>query len=128
VSDKRPASYLTTYDFAKLNNACLPIREAFCHCVYLVGSVLTEESYRDVDVRVLLEDEKFDELFGGRIFIWSVVNLGIAAYLRDVTGLPIDFQIQRRTEANEKFSGMRNPIGTDARPYAGGGDATGLLK
>jgi hypothetical protein len=61
---------------------------------------------------------------GGIEFFWSITCLGIATYLRQVTGLPIDYQIQRMTEANAKHTGVRNPIGTRARPYAGGGDAT----
>jgi hypothetical protein len=43
--------------------------------------------------------------------------------LAQQTGLPVDYQIQRMTEANAKYDGMRNPIGR-RRTYAGGGDAT----
>jgi hypothetical protein len=34
------------------------------------------------------------------------------------------YQVQRMTQANERFSGPRNPIGVP-RLFAGGGDATG---
>lgn len=44
--------------------------------------------------------------------------------LTEDTGLPIDFQIQRMTEANAKYDGPRNPLGAGRRDYAGGGDAT----
>lgn len=123
-------SYLTADDFAKLNNACLPLAEAFGGSVYLVGSALSDPGFRDVDVRLILDDEQFDQTFrriDGRppSLAWGVICQGIAAHLRQVTGLPIDFQIQRMTEANEKYGdGKRNPMGRRARPYAGGGDAT----
>ena len=91
---------------------------------YLVGSVTEKADYRDIDIRTILADEEFDALFKGREFVWSVTCLGIATYLTQVSGLPVDYQIQRRTQANENFTGMRNPIGSRARPFAGGGDAT----
>ena len=92
---------------------------------YLVGSATAKDDYRDVDIRTILDDDEFDALFGGREFFWSLTCLGISTYLHEVTGLPVDFQIQRRAEANEKYvAGIRNPIGVRARPYAGGGDAT----
>ena len=123
----RPGSYLTTVDFARLNHGCLIVTEAFgWGSTFLVGSVLEGDLFRDVDVRTILDDDEFDALFHGRVFFWSLVCLSIGTYLRQVTGLPIDYQIQRRTEANAKHSGPRNPIGTKARPFAGGGDATNL--
>jgi hypothetical protein len=77
-----------------------------------------------VDVRVILEDGEFDRLFPEEP-MWSLFCLGMTEYLCRVSGLPIDFQVQRRTEANEKFGDKpRNPIGTTDRPFAGGGDAT----
>ena len=123
----RPASYLTTVDFARLNHGCLVVTEAFgWGTTFLVGSVLEGDLFRDVDVRTILDDDEFDALFHGRVFFWSLVCLSIGTYLRQVTGLSIDYQIQRRTEANEKHSGIRNPIGTKGRAFAGGGDATNL--
>ena len=122
---ERRVSYLTTAEFARLNHACLLVAEAFgSMTTYLVGSSLDKDDYRDIDVRTILEDERFDELFGGREFFWSITCLGIATYLTQVSGLPVDYQIQRRTQANEKFRGVRNPMGARARPFAGGGDAT----
>ena len=118
------SSFLSTADFARLNHGCLLVSEAFGGDTYLVGSVLETEVWRDVDVRTILADDEFDAIFGGRPFLWSVTCLGKATYLRQVTGLPIDYQIQRMTEANAKHAGVRNAIGTRARPFAGGGDAT----
>ena len=47
----------------------------------------------------------------------------IGAYLKDRTGLPIDFQIQRTDIANAAHDGPRNPLGM-GRVFAGGGDGT----
>lgn len=125
LMSERKVSFLTTADFARLNHACLPLVEAFgWGTTYLVGSSLDKDDYRDIDVRTILKDEDFDAIFSGREFFWSITCLGIATYLSQVSGLPLDYQIQRRTQANEKFTGVRNPIGTRGRPYAGGGDAT----
>jgi hypothetical protein len=122
----RKVSYLSTADFAKLNHACLLVSEAFGNfTTYLVGSATAKAAYRDVDVRTILDDEEFDAIFAGREFFWSLTCLGITTYLKEMTGLPVDFQIQRRTQANENYeAGTRNPIGKRARPFAGGGDAT----
>jgi hypothetical protein len=118
-------SYLTPAQFALLNDACIPVAEAFESSPYLVGSATERPDFRDVDLRMILTDEEFDHWFGGRVLLWSMVCQAISHYLRNVTGLPIDFQIQRMTEANTKHpTTHRNPMGMRARPYAGGGDAT----
>lgn len=120
------ACMLTTSQLADLNTACTPLAEAFGFGTYLVGSALTDPDFRDVDVRLILDDEEFDRRFGDSEFVWGVMCRGIAALLVKMTGLPIDFQIQRQTEANEKFPGPgnRNALGGRARLFAGGGDAT----
>lgn len=118
-------SYLTTAEFAILNDACLVIKDAFGATPYLVGSATRSADYRDVDIRLILTDEDFDHWFSGRELLWSLVCLSIGRHLSDLTRLPIDFQIQRMTEANERYGeGFRHPIGRRRRPYAGGGDAT----
>lgn len=118
-------SHLTTSEFTILNNACIPITDAFDGPPYLVGSVTERGDFRDVDLRVILLDEEFDALFCGRERLWSLMCMSISHHLRAVTGLPVDFQIQRMTEANEKYSaGYRTALGLDPHLYAGGGDAT----
>lgn len=108
-----------------LNNAAIPITEAFGHCPYIVGSSLKERGYRDVDVRSILPDDEFDAIFEGREFLWSLLCLAVSDYLSRASSLPVDYQIQRMTEANEKYGGeQRNAIGVRACSYAGGGDAT----
>jgi hypothetical protein len=117
-------SYLTTSQFAVLNDACIAVCEAFGSPPHLVGSVTERPDFHDVDLRLILADEDFDHWFDGRVMLWSLVCLAIGRHLAHLTGLPIDFQIQRMTEANEKYPGVRNPMGMRSRPYAGGGDAT----
>ena len=81
------------------------------------------DGYRDVDVRLILEDDEFDKVIGTDRARWELLSLAIGDYLRLRTRLPIDFQIQRQTEANERHDKPRNPLGM-ARTFAGGGDGT----
>ncbi len=93
------------------------IEEAFGHLPYLVGSAANGKTWRDVDVRLVLPDEEFDALFPGHCKPdavdgrWSLVCAAIAELGRVRTGLPIDFQIQRTTEANERYTGARHALG-----------------
>lgn len=134
MSDERQrvrANWLPAPHFFNLNQACGMLVEAFGHCVYLVGSSLERRDYRDVDVRVILEDAEFDRLFPGAGEgpawnpLWSVMCSAISLHLSQQSGLPVDFQIQRMTEANEKHpggGGRRHPIGLFLVPVKG--DAT----
>lgn len=70
--------------------------------------------WRDVDVRCMLDDDEFDRVFPGA---WpspygyptgprlALLNVAVSEWLRARTGLPIDFQFQRLTQANEMFPG-----------------------
>lgn len=94
------------------------IDEAFGHLPFLVGSAARSKQWRDVDVRLILPDDEFDALFprhtkpaftDGR---WSLMCAAIAELGRARTGLPIDFQIQRMTDANELYGGgVRHALG-----------------
>jgi hypothetical protein len=117
-------SFLSTRDIANLNHACVPIADALgdvAYGPYLVGSSTESSDYRDVDVRLIMKDEHFDAIFGDRTRFWSLFCWSISEWLTKATDLPIDFQVQRMTEANEKFPGTRNPMGVP-RHFAGGGD------
>lgn len=83
------------------------VRHAFGEMAYHVGSSLEKkDGWRDVDVRVLLPDEEWDRLklgnpenpHGNRR--WVALTLAWSAFGRQLTGLPIDFQLQQRTHAN----------------------------
>lgn len=93
------------------------IEEAFGRLPYLVGSAAVGKTWRDVDVRLILPDDEFDALFPGHMRPsrcdgkWALICAGIAELGRLRTGLPIDFQIQRQTEANELYDGVRHALG-----------------
>lgn len=123
---------LTTTEMYHLDQACQLIGKAFGgEHPYLVGTagVGGAESYRDVDVRLMLDAEEFAAACPTRER-WELLCLSIGAYLSSRTSLPIDFQVQRADEANARFSGPRNPLGIQhadgrsGRVFAGGGDAT----
>jgi hypothetical protein len=77
----------------------------------------------------MLDDDEFAEACP-TLDRWQLLCLTISAYLSQRTGLPVDFQIQRVREANERYGGKpRNPLGMSgdaARIFAGGGDGTPL--
>lgn len=91
------------------------IRDYFGHVPYHVGSSLTTKDWRDVDVRLILPDDEFTERFG--IHQGAAVNpklaaitLAFSALGKAMTGLPIDFQIQPQTWANEHYPHSRSAL------------------
>jgi hypothetical protein len=89
----------------------MEVRRGFGHACYQVGSSVKQKSgWRDVDVRLLLPDDEYAMYFGDprpehrspRLRAW---NLAWTMLGRQMTGLPIDFQIQQVTLANEEFGG-----------------------
>lgn len=117
--------YLSTVDLYRLDRACRDLWALDdCGGVYLVGSASERPDFRDVDVRLILPDERFDALFGHAPELWGLFCYAVSRQLAADTGLPVDFQVQRQTEANAKHDGPRNPIGAGRRRFAGMGDAT----
>jgi hypothetical protein len=116
-----------------LENACWPIRRAFIDHddpmsgLYLVGSTMTGEKSngaRDTDVRLMLSDRKYASL-NAVIGMTGIRFLGIAIgqYLASTTGLPIDFQLQQTTAANDEHGPYRNPLGSrDIDSFVGDGE------
>lgn len=99
-----------------LDLACQPLAEAFCdlgYGVFLVGTAADRGEYRDVDVRMILDDKSYNKLAkASSAQGMAFLGLAIGQYLASMTDLPIDFQIQRFTEANAKHAGKtRNPLG-----------------
>ncbi len=114
MAGKKP-HYLTAHPYLALNRAVEPIYDGLPTLgIYLVGSVLERPDFRDVDVRAIMMDEDYDRMFPGgdggtdSDAFWSLLCIGIGAYLSQATGLPIDFQIQRMTEANAMHPGAGN--------------------
>jgi hypothetical protein len=83
-----------------------------------VGSALFAKKWRDVDVRLILDDEEYEGLglgdpqFPHNNAKWISLVLAYSALGKAMTGLPIDFQIEQRTNANEIFKGPRAFIGS----------------
>lgn len=84
------------------------ILDAFGWFPMLVGSSATSKQWRDVDVRLILPDDEFDKLFPDTTSergkaMWGLMCAALSELARQRTGLPVDFQIQRRTQANERY-------------------------
>lgn len=120
----RAASYLSPPDLHRLDWACVPIRKAFGDPPYLVGSVLTRPDFRDIDLRLILDDDVIERMFGADDLyglpdrpsphpLRMLLNIALSDLIASAANAPapIDFQIQSMTEANVPEHGMRNPMG-----------------
>ena len=116
------ATYLDRVQMQRLCDWSRVVRRTFehSHGPYLVGSARERRDWRDVDVRLILPDDQYDQLAA----VMNVDRLGftIALWGQEVTGLPIDFQVQRMTEANERFpgAGNRHPLGMTHQEHIAG--------
>jgi hypothetical protein len=110
-TEKHRVSYLTVSQAYDLNIACRPLA-LFGYGTFHVGSSLERADYHDVDLRCILPNKEFDAMFKDdtdpRL---AFLNTAISEWVQSRTGLPIDFQFQRMTDANEKFKGCRNAVG-----------------
>jgi hypothetical protein len=96
---------------------------AFGHPPYLVGSTLRQMMGEDVipndvDIRVILPDDEYtawgigDPKRPHDNAKWVAFVLAFSELGKRMTGLPIDFQIQQQTDANETTKGnQRSAIG-----------------
>lgn len=112
------ANYVPAPHYFNLNMACIPVADALGYGCYLVGSSLEKRDYRDVDIRAIISDEEWARLFPGLEAghgqwhpLWSMMCAAFSLYLSQHSGLPVDFQIQQQSYANEKFKGRRHAIG-----------------
>lgn len=117
---RRKANHIGAPACFELELACKHLREAFGGFgVYQVGSSLDRADWRDVDLRMILPDDEFAALFPNagpsgqweQDPRWLVMTVAIAAWLKEMTGLPIDFQFQPQGHANERHPGPRNALG-----------------
>lgn len=111
---ENPWCHLDAPDLTRLDLASVVVHD-WLDTPYLVGSCLERPDYRDVDVRVILFDERYDALFPERSPhpLRHLVEVAVTDHYVRATGLRIDFQIQRMTDANKKYSGpgRRHPLG-----------------
>lgn len=117
---KKRANYLTVAQQYNLEQACKVLGPVFGWRTYLVGSVLDRPTWRDVDLRCILADNDFDLLIGEIVYAGKrepnrhrllFLNTVISEWLSARTELPVDFQLQRQTDANLAFAGQRNFVG-----------------
>jgi hypothetical protein len=101
------ATYLGQSDIRLLHEWAASMRHSLA-VPHLVGSALTTADYRDVDVRVILPDDRVQLL--EQLVAVADLNLAWSLWGQKVTGLPIDFQVQSETEAAE-HEGTRHPLG-----------------
>lgn len=123
------ASYIGAPACFALEMACKQVRDAFPLClgIFIVGSALERSDFRDVDVRMIFTDSDFAALFPDVAGLdapwwefdarWTLLTVAISQWMRGQTGLPIDFQFQPQTWANERHDKPRNAHGlTVAKP------------
>lgn len=131
---RRKACYVGAPAHFALELACQHLYDAFCKTkgpsgIYLVGSCLERPDFRDVDVRLMLPDDEFRKLFPRVAHLsnaswemdprWIIMTTTISRWLREQTGLPIDFQFQPMSFANKHHSGRRNSMGMKYAPPEG---------
>jgi hypothetical protein len=122
---RKKASHIGAPAVFKLELACQQLHKAFPESFgcYLVGSAQERPDWRDVDVRCIMVDDEFTKMFpnGGLTPSawefdqrWLILTTSISQWLRDQTGLPIDFQFQAQTFANKAHPGQRSALGMGA--------------
>ena len=100
MTDEKKYQGLGHPDRCLLSLACESVARAFDEPIFWVGSSRRIREYRDVDVRVILSEDRFMELFKEAAPntcnpLWSLMCAGISLQLRSATGgMPVDFQIQ----------------------------------
>lgn len=105
VSNKR-GSALGPHEMMLLHQWGRQLHEAFVTMPYQVGSTLTGNTYRDVDVRMLAPDWLCESELRCK-----TVNLAVTLWGKQVTALPIDFQFQPPDEFHSYGDRYRSALG-----------------
>lgn len=111
--------YVGVPEVFSLGHCCQFICKAFGeYTCYLVGSATARPDFRDVDVVLIISDEKWKALFGstdnGEVLpFWSLMMTSLSEYISKRSGLKIDFKVQSMSQANGKRheGKLRTPIG-----------------
>lgn len=106
--------HLQITDFRILNDWCRLVNDMFSMDVsfgcYLVGGAISDPEPFDVDIRLIMADDVYAARYDDQKR--KYLNLAVSLWGQRVTGLPIDFQIQPQTLANERYGGgKRHAIG-----------------
>lgn len=104
---QRRGTSLSPQELFMLDQWGRQLREAFGETPYLVGSAERGENWRDVDVRMLLPWAE-DVMSGLAVY---TLNIAVTTWGRQVTGLPIDFQMQAASAFHGYDGETRNPLG-----------------
>lgn len=113
--DKEPrATYLLLSQLGKLDMWGRELKyilhtEVTQYGVFLVGSALKRANYRDVDIRHIISNDDFLKMFN--IIDIGYFNQTVSLWGQQVTGLPIDYQIQSIDSIDNKVPGYKHPIG-----------------
>lgn len=117
---KHYATFLDVTSFIELRFAAAIVKGIFDESfgIFLVGSALKRKDWRDVDVRQIISDAEFERRFGEFVEPYEnnkflrAFNLGISGWMRAASHLPIDYQVQPITKANELYPNEpRNGLG-----------------
>lgn len=116
--DKQRVNFLTVSENASIKLAAEPIDRAFAGSLgcYHVGSSITTPNYRDIDIRMIMDDTQFEAIFGPTaaspacLDRWFLICWALSEWMQKRTGLPIDFQIQRQSEAQQYRGQPRNGL------------------
>jgi hypothetical protein len=108
-------NYLSVTELPLLRAWGHEVKLMFGEMPYQVGSSLTRRGWRDVDVRLMLDMEKYDSLLASGIDIYYL-NLSVSLWGQRMTGLPIDFQVQDAFSADIDYDGeRRDPCGINPK-------------
>lgn len=124
---KKGGSYVGVPAIFNLSNCCHLIQQAYPRSTcFLVGSSLVRPNWRDIDIRCVMPDEDMMRTFGHtdsittmRSPILALLSLSISAWLKQQTGLPVDFQFQSQSRADFETDKPRLILGvwsTSAKP------------
>jgi hypothetical protein len=116
---RRKVSYVGVPAIFKLELACQHINSAFAgYGCYLVGSALERADWRDIDIVFIMEDEAFAREFPDVVMPgfesdpkWLLNSISLSMWLREQSGLPVDFKVQSQSWSNERHKGPRHPLG-----------------
>lgn len=116
TAPRRRAHYIEVPAYRLLDLACRTIVDAY-GTPYLVGSATQRPDWRDVDLRVIVDDQQWHAWYDldpardhWRDTRWTLHCSLLSQHLARATGLPIDLQIQSMTQATQ-YAGARHPLG-----------------